>query len=270
MLKNGEVSDNDWSDGCRCFLLNGLATRCDCVKPTCGNKKIKSRVKSSKRFESKYLACVSHIETNKETIIALAKQTFKERREFIMDEKYLLDSLLKDFKFFQAFKGEMIFLEFEIMFPGKGDNLIRDGHQYIEKLLKLGYTEAAKFASVSNTTQNECLNALMILVKYLPLPKRVYPHEKKMAVVAELDQIYQLVPVGSNVNLEISKRREAWKHPIQPCIMAMTNNDKVVSEYLVIGDVHSFCCLRHTMFSMCPIIWHGKMLSDFWPYKCVQ
>ncbi|KAK3916970.1 Hexosaminidase D [Frankliniella fusca] len=189
--------------------------------------------------ESKYLACVSHIETNKETIIALAKQTFKERREFIMDEKYLLDSLLKEFKFFQAFKGEMIFLEFESMFPGKGDNLIRDGHQYIEKLLKLGYTEAAKFASVSNTTQNDCLNALMILVKYLPLPKRVYPHEKKMAVVAELDQIYQLVPVGSNVNLEISKRREAWKHPIQPYIMAMTNNDKVVSEYLVIGDGHS-------------------------------
>ncbi|XP_052130181.1 uncharacterized protein LOC127752125, partial [Frankliniella occidentalis] len=189
--------------------------------------------------ETKYLGCISHIDSNKVTIVSLAKQTFQERRNYVMDEKYLLDSVLQQFKYLKAFKGEMIFLEFELMNPTMGDNLIRDGHQYIEKLLKLGYAEPKKYGSVSNLTKDDCLNALMILTKFLPLPKRVYAHEKKMSLVAELDHIYQLVPVGSGVELEISRRREECRHPIQPYVMAMGDRDQIVSQYLVLGDGHS-------------------------------
>ncbi|KAK3910528.1 Nuclear pore complex-interacting protein family member B11 [Frankliniella fusca] len=187
----------------------------------------------------KYLGCITGIDSNKESITTLARKTFEERRGFIMDEKYFLDSILKVFCHLKAFSGEMIIHEFELMFPGKGDNLIRDGHEYIEKLLKLGYAEPAKYGSVSSSTKNDCLNAMMILVKFLGLARSVYPYEKKMSTVPSLDQIYNVVPVGSSVDLEITKRRDLWKHPVQPYVLAVGDHESVVSEYLILGDGHS-------------------------------
>ncbi|KAK3921590.1 Efflux pump himE [Frankliniella fusca] len=174
---------------------------------------------------------------NKATVLSLMSRTFGRRREYMAVKTLITTSeVVEKFPKFLSYHGDVLDQEFDLLFPGKGKNFIRNfTTEFVPRILKIAENEQDKFSNCSSFC-DDTLNATVILGKILPTPRRTFAHEEKMPLHPGLPDFFRMIPLGSNPQEEAAKHRQEAGYPIQPHIMAVGHPKAMGTMYLVVGD----------------------------------
>ncbi|KAK3920037.1 Ribosomal RNA large subunit methyltransferase G [Frankliniella fusca] len=151
-------------------------------------------------------------------ILNLMRRTYQRRKE----------------KFHNKDTSAQIEQEFNLSFPGKSSNFVREyTSDMMLKILKVGedpkYSECKQYGY-------DILNSFWILLKFLPVPRRTYEHESKMPLHAKFEDFFHIIPPGSDPQQEVKRRYSEETYPLQPHILAIGSKRNIQTMYLVLGD----------------------------------
>ncbi|KAK3916612.1 Proton extrusion protein PcxA [Frankliniella fusca] len=167
-------------------------------------------------------------------ILNLMRRTYQRRKEKFHNKDTSAQVLVMNFRHFLSFGGEVTEQEFNLSFPGKSSNFVREyTSDMMLKILKVGedpkYTECKYFVL-------DILNSFWILLKFLPVPRRTYEHESKMPLHAKFEDFFHIIPPGSDPQQEVKRRYSEETYPLQPHILAIGSKRNIQTMYLVLGD----------------------------------
>ncbi|XP_034255333.1 uncharacterized protein LOC117653636 [Thrips palmi] len=195
--------------------------------------------------EAKFLKLLAANDTNKMEIIAKLKATFQERRQLILEGKYTVSAVTQVFHHLRSFRGEMVELEFRGIFSGKENEFLMQFSDVASKLVTLAEEDPVKYTDCL-PFKDICLNAMLVLKKYLPKPVKCYKWENLMDPVGKVSDLIEVLPVGTNVQNSIETRRQLAKMAIQPYLLAIGTCDKVETYFIVLGDSQYVMLPRNT------------------------
>ncbi|KAK3918348.1 Pentatricopeptide repeat-containing protein, chloroplastic [Frankliniella fusca] len=173
----------------------------------------------------------------KANIMALMRETFERRRHELEHKDVSPDYTLNRYPHFLSFGGEVIEQEFSLLHPNSTHLFLRTfSLDFVPQILKLARRTPAKFGGIIDYFSDELLNALLILSKMLPCPRRSYSHEARQPLHPDKGDLIHIIPVGSDSSAEAAKKREAARHQVQPHLMVVGHPRALGKMFLVCGN----------------------------------
>ncbi|KAE8747909.1 hypothetical protein FOCC_FOCC005297, partial [Frankliniella occidentalis] len=156
----------------------------------------------------------------KANIMSLMRETFERRRQELEFKEVSPDFTLDRYPHFLSYGGEVIEQEFSLIHPKSSKLFLRTfSLDFVPHILKIARQTPDKFGELIDYFSDELLNALLILSKLLPCPRRTYAHEAKQNLYPDTKDLIHIIPVGSDPSYEAAKRREAARCQVQPHLM---------------------------------------------------
>lgn len=189
--------------------------------------------------ETKYIKLLVANDGNIDEIEKGMKHCFEERRKLIHEGQYNTCAILEAYPHLKSFQGQMIDFEFGLGYrEDKINNILKNFHDVLPGLVLIAKRNKTKFP------QKDCfaftdvvLNGIIILSKFLPRPKRCYDFEANMSTTPLIEDIFEVILVGSNIPEAITEKRGRCNYPIQLYILAVGDSNKFHSLILVLGTL---------------------------------
>ncbi|KAK3919946.1 putative GTP-binding protein EngB, partial [Frankliniella fusca] len=175
--------------------------------------------------------------SDKPNIMDLMRKTFERRRKELEFKDLSPAWTLNQYVHFLSFGGEVIEQEFKLMYPKSASLFLRTfSLDYVPQILKLARNEPAKYGELFDYYGDEVLNALLVLGKMLPCPRRSYTHEERQPLDSNKGDLIHMIPLGCDPKTEADKRRAAVNYPLQPHIMIQGHPKALGKMHIVCGN----------------------------------
>ncbi|XP_066581724.1 LOW QUALITY PROTEIN: uncharacterized protein [Prorops nasuta] len=188
--------------------------------------------------------------SNKEPIMNRMKETFLNRRSWILKESPTVSEIFNKYERLANYDGDLVDYEFSLMFPEAQDRFITKFPTFfMPRIIK--YAEFSKHSYVEKhqNINDDSLKALMLLVELLPMPNSVKTKKEmqKSGKLKDLNKLkppmlraieankmlLEIVPVGTVVEDFIKVKRTQSPSPVQPYLLCVSGE---VKNYFVIAD----------------------------------
>ncbi|XP_031784834.1 uncharacterized protein LOC103316353 [Nasonia vitripennis] len=197
---------------------------------------------------------------HKESITATLKETFFNRRNWILGESPTIAEVLQKYPRLQDYNGDMIIAEFELIFPEKCDDFLsKFGPYYVPRIFE--YTRICNYDlwKKHKAITDDVLKALLLLITLLPVSNAVKnkskkkvdkpmdsSQKKKVKMIEPYRFMIENINAGANVQEFVKSKRSECTSTIQPYIIQV---DDETPHFYVIADNAILTCNNRNDFT---------------------